>query len=124
MANCDLPDLLEDSKCLNCLSATEKKRAFLHYVAVALNDLGGGNYTNINDLREAVKCWCTGGPVLDSFEARIGINLAVNSGALAEAPTIAEVREAIKCWCDIQGDELKAMQAFLICNLLEQLLIT
>lgn len=123
MANCDLPDLIEDSKCLNCLSKTEKQQAFVYYLAQTLNELGGTDVTDVNALREAVKCWCVGGPVLDSFEARVGINLAVNSGAFETTPTIAEVRAAIRCFCDIQGDELKAMQVYLLCNLLETMVV-
>lgn len=117
MAACDLNELLEDSKCLQCLSKTEKQQAYVHYLAVALNELDGPDLTDVNALRSAVACWCVGGPVLDSFEARVGINLAVNAGA--PAPTIAQVRAAIRCFCDIQGDELKAMQVMLLCQILE-----
>lgn len=121
MANCDLADLIEDSKCLNCLSESEKKKAFLYYLALSLDALDGADLTNVNDLRDAIKCWCVGGQVLDSFETRVGINLAVNAGALEVPPSIAEVREAIKCWCDLGADELKAAQVLLLCNVLEAL---
>lgn len=126
MANCDLDQLIEDSRCLNCLSESEKQDASIYYMAQALaNGLAGADYTNVNDLRQAVACWCVGGQVLDSFKARVAINLAVNSGALATAPTIAEVREAIRCYqCDIGGEEKKAMEILLLCLLLEALVIT
>lgn len=124
MANCNLNDLIADSSCLNCLSESEKQAAFLYYTAQALNELGGTDYTNLNTLREAVQCWCVGGQVLDSFKARVGINLAVNSGALEAAPTIDEVREAIRCWnCGLGAGELKAMEVLLLCNLLENLVV-
>lgn len=122
MANCDLDQLISDSSCLNCLSESEKKSAYLYYLAQALNAEGGTDYTDLNTLREAVQCWCVGGQVLDSFKARVAINSAVNSGALEAAPTIAEVREAIKCWnCGLGGGELQAMEVLLLCNLLETL---
>lgn len=120
MAACDLNQLIEDSKCLNCLSESEKHDAFLFYLATALNTLTDEDLTSINDLRDAVKCWCVGGQVLDSFKARVAINLAVNSGALATTPTIAEIREAIKCWnCDVGGGEKKAAEVLLLCKVLE-----
>lgn len=126
MANCDLPDLIEDSRCLNCLSESEKQDATIAYLAEALaNGIAGEDLTDLNTLRERVACWCVGGQVLDSFMARVAINLAVNTGALATAPTIAQVREKIKCYkCDVGGDEKKAMQILLLCLLFEALVIT
>lgn len=122
MANCDLDQLIADSSCLNCLSESEKKSAYLYYLAQALLSEGGTDYTDLNTLREAIQCWCVGGQVLDSFKTRIAINSAVNSRAIDSAPTIAEVRDAIKCWnCDIGGGEMKAMEVLLLCNLLEVL---
>lgn len=121
MPGCLLPDLVEDSRCLDCLSSSEKKKAFLFYLAQALNALGGEDLTDINDLRQAIACWCVGGARLDSFEAQVGINLAVNSDAIATAPTAAEVREAIRCWCDLGADELKTAQVVLLCGVLENL---
>ncbi len=122
MAACDLDQLIDDANCLNCLSESEKTDAFIYYMAQALNGVDGGDYTDLNTLREAVVCWCVGGKTLNSFEAQVAINAAVNSGALDEAPTIAEVREAIRCYhCDVGGDEKQRMKVFLLCNLLETL---
>lgn len=123
MAACDLNQLIEDAACLNCLSQSEKQSAFLYYAAKAIVGDGGTDYTDINDLRDAIKCWCVGGQTLDSFKARVAINAAVNSGAVETTPTVAEVREAIKCWnCGVGGGERKAMETFLLCTLLEGLL--
>ena len=120
MAACDLDQLVQDSKCLNCLSDSEKANAFLYYLAKAVSGSGGTDYSDINDLRAAVKCWCVDGPVLNSFKTQVAINAAVNSGELSEAPTIGEIRDAVRCWnCGIGGDERKAMEAFLTCTLLE-----
>lgn len=120
MAACDLDQLISDSSCLNCLSQTEKENAFLYYLAQTLYAQGGTDYTDINDLRAAIQCWCVGGPVLDSFKTRIAINAAVGTRAIATAPTIAELRDAVKCWdCDIGGGERKAMEMFLLCNLFD-----
>ncbi len=122
MAACDLDQLISDSSCLNCLSESEKQDAYLVYLAKALLAAGGTDYTDINTLREAVKCWCVGGQVLDSFKTRVAINSAVNAGAIDAAPTTAEIREAIKCYhCSLGGGELKAMEVLLLCNLLETL---
>jgi hypothetical protein len=120
MAACDLSELVSDSAGLNALSASEKQEAFLYYLAKALLGSGGADYSDINDLRAAVKCWCAGGIGLDSFKARVAINAAVNSGAISSAPTMNEVITAIRCWnCGVGGGELKAMEVFLLCSLLE-----
>lgn len=120
MAACDLNQLIADTSGINALSESEKESAFLFYLATALAGLGGTNYTNLNALRSAVRCWCVGGQRLDSFKTRVAINAAVKSTGIATAPTTAAIREAIKCWhCDIGGGELQAMEAFLLCSLLE-----
>lgn len=122
MAACDLTQLIEDSKCLNCLSKTEKQDALLYYMALAVKQQTDEDLTNINDLREAVKCWCVGGQVLDSFKTRVAINLAVNTGAIAAAPAIDTIRNIIRCWdCDVGGEEKKAMEVLLFCKLTEAL---
>lgn len=123
MAACDLSQLVTDSSCLNCLSESEKKDAFLYYLAKALAGEGGTDYSDINTLREQISCWCVGGQVLDSFKARVAINAAVNSGGVESTPTVAEIREAIKCWkCGVGGYELQAMEVFLLCHLLDRLI--
>jgi hypothetical protein len=120
MANCDLTQLISDSSCLNCLSETEKKSAYLYYLAKALLASGGTDYTDLNTLREAVQCWCVGGQVLDSFKTRMAINIAYSLRGISATPTVAEIRDAIKCWpCGIGGYELQAMEVLLLCNLLE-----
>ncbi len=120
-ASCTLNQLIADSACLNCFSETTKQNTFLYYLAKALKgSAGAADYTNINDLRAAVKCFCVGGQVLDSFKARVAVNAAVNSGEVATTPTIAQIQDAVKCWdCDIGPGERKAMEAFLLCRLLE-----
>lgn len=118
---CALSTLNDNAACLNCLSKSEKEDAFLFYIAKALVGEGGADYTDINDLRDAVKCWCVGGATLDSMKARVAINAAVNSTELEAAPTISEVRDAIKCWnCGIGGGERRAMEVFLLCKLFEE----
>ncbi len=107
MPACALDQLVDDSSCLDCLSKTEKQAAFLAYGAKALAELGGPDYTDLNTLREAVSCWCVGGQRLDSFLAQIGVNAAVNSGAVETAPTIAEIRETVRCYiCGVGGPVL------------------
>jgi len=122
MAACDLDQLIDDSNCLNCLSDAEKLDALIYYLAQALNGEGGGDYTDLNTLRESVRCWCVGRTRLNSFETQVAINAAVNSTAIEVAPTIAEIRDAIKCYqCSIGNDEKQRMKVFLLCNLLETL---
>jgi hypothetical protein len=123
MAQCDLNQLVADSACLNCLSQSEKEAVFLAYGAKALLAVDGPDYTNLNTLRDAVSCWCVGGQVLDSFVARVAVNAAVNSGAIASVPSIATIRETIKCYpCGVGGGELQAMRVLILCALLNALI--
>jgi hypothetical protein len=120
MAACDLNQLIADTAGINVLSQSEKEDAFLFYLATAILGFDGVDYTDLNTLREAVRCWCVGGQRLDSFKTSVAINAAVNSGEIATPPTTAEIRANIKCWnCGIGGGERQAMEAFLLCTLLE-----
>lgn len=119
---CTLTENIAEAAGLSALSKSEKENAFLYYLAQAIVGSDGADYTDINTLRQEVACWCVGGQTLDSFRARAAINAAVNSGAVEVQPTTAEIRNAIRCWnCGIGFDERRAMEAFLICTLLESL---
>lgn len=113
---CTIADLVSSSSCLNCLSESEQENAFLYYLAKAL--LGkqhGIDYSNINTLRAAVKCWCATGQ-MTAFKARLAINEAVATGTVT-TPTATDISTATKCWeCGIGGDERKAMETFLLCQ--------
>lgn len=117
---CTLSAKIAESPGVSVLAKSEKDAAFLYYLAQTLVGSGGANYTDINALRQAVACWCVGGQTLDSFRARVAINAAVQSGAVATQPTTAAIRNNIRCWqCGIGGDERRAMEAFLLCQILE-----
>lgn len=122
MAACDLNTLVAETPCYDQLSDTEKQEAFIYNLAKTLLQEGGADYTNIGDLRAAVRCWCVGGARLNSFKAQIAQDLAVRAGAYTSPPTIAQTRAAIKCWnCGVGGQELDAMEDFILCSLLKKL---
>ncbi len=122
MAACDLNTLISESACYDCLSDSEKRSAFLYLLSKTLAAEGGTNYSNLADLRTAVKCYCGLGSRIESFKARVAQDLAVRSGAFPSAPTIAAIRAAIKCWkCGVGGDELRKMEVFLLCSLFNKL---
>lgn len=113
---CSLDNLTADSKCLNCFSKTEKQAALVYWLAQALKAGGGADYTNINDLEDAVKCLrCEPTFVLDSFDVAIAQTLALDEGA--SNLTVTELRAAIKCWVCADPKVLRAAETLLRCKL-------
>jgi len=116
---CTIDDLVADSAGLGGLGQSDKQSIFLNYLAKLVNALGGGNYTDLDTLRAAVKCWCAGGLALDAFKAQVAIDAAVNADAVTE-PTSSDLATVLKCWnCGIGGEEKRAMEIFLLCKLLQ-----
>lgn len=117
MTACDLTSLTTASSCFNCLSETEKKRALVMFLALALKKLGGTDLTNVNTLRSAVVAFKpVAEPTLDSFDLQISQTLANNVGAPA-ALTINQIKTVIACYCGISKKELHAMETVLRCQL-------
>ncbi len=115
---CDLETLVSESACYDCLSDSENKDAYLFLLAKTLVAEGGADYTDINALRAAVKCYCGLGGRIEAFKAQVAQDLAVRAGAYGSAPSINTIREAVKCWeCGVGNDERRAMEVFLLCSL-------
>jgi len=74
---CDLPTLVSGSKGYNGLSDSENKDAYLFLLAKTLVAKGGSNYTDVNDLRAAVKCYCGLGSHLFALKTQVASDLAV-----------------------------------------------
>lgn len=117
---CDLPTLTAGASCYNCLSETEKKAAEVQFLALALKQLGGTDYTGTtgaNNLRNAVVCInCEPPPVLDSFDVVVAQNLALAVGASASL-TIAQIKDSTKLKANLDLKELHAMETLLRCSL-------
>lgn len=119
---CDLATLVSSSAGYNSLSESQNKDAFLFLLAKTLVAEGGSNYTDINDLRAAVKCYCGLGLHLEALKSQVAADLAVRSGAYASLPSVVTVQTAIKCWeCGLGDDERRAMEIFLLCSLFAKL---
>ena len=116
---CTIEELVADSASQGGLGQSDNEALYLAYLAKTVNALGGGNYTDLDTLRAAVKCWCAGGLAIDAFKARVAIDAAVNADAVTE-PTTSDLAAVIKCWnCGIGGLEREAMEVFLLCKLLQ-----
>lgn len=116
MADCTLPTLTENSKCLGCLSQSQKQAAKVAFLALALKAAGGTDLTNVNTLRSAAVCYnCEPEPTLDTFDTLIAKNLALQFGA-ADL-TVNQIMDVIKCYCGIDLKELHAMETLLRCQL-------
>lgn len=113
---CSIDNLNADAKCLNCFSKTEKQAALVYWLAQALKGAGGADYTNINDLEDAVKCLkCEPTFMLDSFDVAIAQSLALNEGA--DDLTVTQLRAAIKCWVCADPKVLRTAETLLRCKL-------
>ncbi len=119
---CDLTTLVAESNGLNSLSESENKSAFLYLLAKTLVAYNGADYTDINDLRDAVKCYCGLGLHLNALKTQVALDLAVRARAYNTAPTVTELLTSIKCWeCGLGDDERRAMEIFLFCALAAKL---
>ena len=120
MPTCDLPTLTAGASCFNCLSQTEKQAAKIQFLALALKQLGGADYTGVSgvtSLRNAVVCLnCEPEPVLDSFDVAVAQNLALAVGAPANL-TVAQIKDSTKLKANLDLKELHAMETLLRCSL-------
>ena len=113
---CDIDSLSKNSKCMDCLSLTEKNALKLYFMAQGLKAIGGVDYSNINTLLSASACLkCESSFRLDSFETYIWQQAATASGANTGKLTIAQMRNAIRCFCGRDGKALWAAYVFLLC---------
>lgn len=122
MAACDLSNLVSESPGYVGLSPSDQKNAFLYLLAKTLLAKGGADYTDINTLRAAAKCYCGLGSQVDAFKAQVAEDLAVRATAYVSAPGVKTVLTAVKCWdCTIGNDERRAMEVVLLCALFKNL---
>lgn len=112
---CAIGTLTSTAKCFNCLSETDKRKAIIWFMAQALKALGGTDYTNVNDLMTAAKCFkCESDSALEAFEVAIAQQLSTDAGA--DSVTISQLKAALKCWC-IDPKAIYSAKVFLECKL-------
>ncbi len=115
---CDLATLTSESSCYNCLSPSQNADAYLYLLAKTLAAEGGTDYSDVNTLRAAVKCWCGLGERLDAFKAQVASDLAVRAGVYAATPSVTTIKTATACWeCGLGASERRAAEIFLLCSL-------
>lgn len=119
---CDLATLVSASAGYNGLSESQNKDAYLFLLAKTLVASDGEDYTDINDLREAVKCYCGLGLHLDALKTQVIADLAVRNRAYDSLPSVVTVKTSTKCWeCGLGDEERRAMEIFLLCALFAKL---
>ncbi len=116
--SCTIADLAQESPCFDCLSDSENENAYLYLLAKTLAAEGGTDYSSIDDLRAAVKCWCGLGERIEAFKAKVASDLAVRAGVYGSTPTATTIKTATACWgCGVGGAERRAMEIMLLCQL-------
>lgn len=104
------------SKCFDCLSHSQKQLAIIWLMTETLKALGGDDLTDVNNLRDAVKCWsCESDSALEAFLVYISYANAVDAGM--DTMTVYEIRDALKCWQCIDPKTLKAAFPYLIAKI-------
>jgi hypothetical protein len=113
-----LDTLVSASACFDCLSPSEKLAAQVYFLALALNGTGGLDLTDVNTLRETLACYCVSDSRFQSFLVDIYQQAAIDSGAIAEAPTVSDLRASITSLLSLSKSELNKAIAVIIGNLL------
>lgn len=114
---CSLPVLTQQSKCFNCLSATEKMALKVWLMAQTLKAEGGLDLTDPNALVNFTACFaCEPKFVLESMDVASWQDFATVAGASVDL-TIAQFRAAIKCLVCTDPQALKAAETVLLCKL-------
>lgn len=124
---CTLSTLTTESPCVQCLPASQKAILAIWAMAQTLKLLNGADYTNVNDLSTAVKCFkCEPQSTLDGFEAQEWIDVAVKAGlTLGGTPesVTTEFNALFKCWRCLDPQTVKAAHTLLLCKLIAKLII-
>lgn len=113
---------VQETKCFNCLSKFEKRALIVWFLEQSLIAVGGTDYSNFSDLRNAIKCLdCAPPSQIDSFEVGLYQQLAILSGADVAELSIAQLRDKIKCMCDpALFQTLRVAALYLLCVITNQ----
>jgi len=118
---CSLDTLNDGAPCYNCLADSEKKKAQIYLLAKILAAVGGEDYSDVNDLRDLVKCFCVSESQLEAYKLLVLAELAVEVDVYRDTPGADELREAVRCWnCGLSLKEMKAAEAVLLCKLFHE----
>jgi len=111
-------EALAASPCFDCLSHSEKIKAQVYLLAKILAALGGTDYSDINDLRELLKCYCVSEAQMDSYKLEVLAELADTVGATPAILHADQLREVVRCWnCGVSLKEMKIAEVVLLCKL-------
>jgi len=110
-------DALAASPCYNCLADSEKIKAQVYLWTKILAAVGGTDYSDVNDLRDLIKCFCVSESQLESYKLRVLAELADDLGATDTILGADELRDAVRCWnCGLSLKEMKAAEVVLLCK--------
>lgn len=117
LAACDLNSMIQAAKCFDCLSASEKQRLQVWFLAQALKASGGADLTNLGTLYKTVSCMdCLPDFRQDSVLTAVYQKLAAANGATVDFP-INQLRAKINCsGCDSPSLSNTA-ELYLLCSL-------
>lgn len=117
LAACDLNSMIKSASCFDCLSATEKQRLQVWFLAQALKSAGGTDLTNLTTLYKTVTCIdCLSDFRQDSVLTAVYQKLAAALGASVDLP-INQLRAKVSCaGCDSPSLSMSA-ELYLLCSL-------
>jgi hypothetical protein len=114
---CTLDSLNGGAPCYNCLADSEKKKAQIYLLTKILAALGETDYSDVNDLRDLVKCFCVSESQLEAYKLLLLAEEAVSLDVYESLPGADDLREAVRCWnCGLSLKEMKAAEAVLLCK--------
>lgn len=114
---CALDTLVQSSKCLNCLSKTEKQWIKVRALAEALKALGGLDLTDANALLSFVACTnCEPDAVLESINTQIALTMAGGAGGTVP-DNIADLRIWVKCLVCADPKSARSAETVLRCRI-------
>lgn len=124
---CSISTLSSESPCIQCLSPSQKKILMIWSMAQLLNLKGGGDYTNVNTLSSAAKCYkCEPDSTLQAFQAQSWLDLAVKAGlSLGGTPetVTTEFNALFKCWKCLDPKTVDAAYTLLLCKIIQYTVI-
>jgi len=118
LAGCDLNSVIQQSKCFDCLSTTEKDALQVFFLAQALKAFGGSDFTNKTTLNSTVACVaCLPDFRLESVRTSVYQKLASAAGAASIDLPIGQLRAKVNCSPCGDGKLNRAAEIFLLCQL-------
>ena len=117
LAACDVNSMIKAASCFDCLSASDKQRLQVWFLAQALKAAGGTDLTNLTKLYATVNCIdCLPDFRQDSVLTAVYQKLAAALGASVDFP-IAQLRAKVNCsGCDSPSLSMTA-ELYLLCAL-------